>query len=87
MPARHCLSAVLQADLVNPSCLSQKQEPHQPAFGAWCEVAGRDLRWLSGRQDLSTYKITDRIEKYFCRNCGLHSSQRTAIGLIIDTCL
>lgn len=41
------------------------------AFGAWCEVASKDFRWISGRQNLSTYKVTDYLEIDFCSNCGV----------------
>jgi len=41
------------------------------AFGSWCEVPSRNFRWLSGRENVSTYKITDRLETLFCRTCGV----------------
>lgn len=39
------------------------------AFASWCEVPRKSVRW-SGRDNLLSYRITDRLDTFFCRSCG-----------------
>ena len=40
------------------------------AFMAYCGVETSAFRVVGGEGELSTYDVTDRLEKSFCRRCG-----------------
>lgn len=40
------------------------------AFAAYIEVAAPALRITCGEDSISSYNVTDRLKKKFCRNCG-----------------
>lgn len=60
------------------------------AFAAWCEVPREDLRWTSGTDGLSAYRVTDRLQILFCRVCSTtmaasHSSWPDCLYLPLGT--
>lgn len=49
---------------------------HGSAFRTRASIAKSQLVWISGEDNLSSYKSSDNVTKYFCRTCGsnLHST-------------
>lgn len=59
------------------------------AFATWCEAPRNEIRW-TGREHLTSYAITDRLETWFCRHCGTsvmagHSNWPESVYLPLGT--
>lgn len=43
---------------------------HGAAFRTRASINKNQLKWLKGSDNLSSYKSSDHVTKYFCKTCG-----------------